>query len=112
MRLIETQFFWFPNERRRRSADQASVLPRQGLGEDAAEQLEGVPGLRAGERDAGACGGSVRALSDRLRSLRGVLDQGSYTLQPLALAPSLQPLTSLITSTVTLAALFVCNVDI
>ncbi len=65
------------NERRRfPPADKASVLPRQSLGEDPAEQLEGVPGLRAGERDSGARGGSVRALPDRLRALRGVLDQG------------------------------------
>lgn len=97
------------------SADQAAVLPRQSLGEDPAEQLAGVPWLWNRKRDTGACGGSLWTMPHRLRSLWGVLDQGS-TSSELALfsATSLhspQQRWFHMDSVKTSCTLFACNVD-
>lgn len=58
--------------------DQEAVLPCESPGEDAAEQLEGVSGLWDWAGPGGARAGPLWKMPDRLRSLRGVLAQGSW----------------------------------
>lgn len=94
--------------------DKETILPRESLREDAAEQLEGVPGIWNRKRDPGTRGRSFWAMPHRLRALRGVLDQGNVTFNP-ALTPA-----SSCTSPSTMIShrhskssctLFACNVD-
>lgn len=79
-----TVFFYFPrsifnsaNKTFEPVADQEAILPRESPGEDAAEQLEGVSGLWDWAGAGGARAGPLWKMPDRLRTLWGVLAQGS-----------------------------------